>query len=154
VRSAAEMRRAVLELVASQRIFVSAAAVADFRPKRREPNKIKKASASLTLELEPTPDILAEVAALERRPFVVGFAAESEQVRGYARRKLEDKRLDLILANRVGPPDRGFESDTNELLALWPGGERELPHGDKRELARGAIALIAERYRAAAGAAA
>jgi phosphopantothenoylcysteine decarboxylase/phosphopantothenate--cysteine ligase len=152
VRSAAEMRGAILASVPQQDIFISAAAVADFRPRRAESQKIKKAAATvLTLELEPTEDILAEVAAAPRRPFLVGFAAETENLREYARRKLEAKRLDLVLANRVGVPGQGFESDRNELLALWPGGERELPPGDKGALAHAAIDLVAERYRARAG---
>ena len=152
VRSAAEMRRAVLDAVARQRIFVSAAAVADYRPSRTAPQKIKKSPDALALSLEATEDILAEVAALTPRPFVVGFAAESERLREHARQKLERKRLDLVFANAVGVPGQGFDSERNELLALWPGGERALPLGDKRALAKDAVALIAERY-AAAGAA-
>src|SRR5262249_42563415 len=127
VRSAQEMRRAVMGAIANQRIFVSAAAVADFRPRQVAPQKIKKAAATtLAPELEPTEDILSEVAAAPARPFLVGFAAESERLREYALRKLEGKRLDLIFANPVGVPGQGFESERNQLLALWPGGEREL----------------------------
>jgi len=155
VRSASEMRGAVLGAIAAQQIFVSAAAVADFRPRRIAPGKIKKgapdvASSGLTLELEATEDILAEVASAHDRPFVVGFAAESERLREQARQKLEGKRLDLIFANDIGIPGQGFDAERNQLLALWPGGERELPLGGKRALAELAVALIAERYRARA----
>jgi len=148
VRSASEMRSAVLGAIAGQKIFVSAAAVADFRPKQPAPGKIKKGATELTLELEATEDILAEVALARDRPFVVGFAAESERLREYARGKLEGKRLDLIFANEIGIPGQGFDAERNQLLALWPGGERELPLGGKRALAEDAVALIAERYRA------
>jgi len=150
VRSASEMRGAVLGAIAAQQIFVSAAAVADFRPRRIARGKIKKGAPELTLELEATEDILAEVASARDRPFVVGFAAESERLREHARQKLEGKHLDLIFANDIGIPGQGFDAERNQLLALWPGGERELPLGGKRALAELAVALIAERYRARA----
>src|SRR6185503_64512 len=111
VRSAAEMRGAVLGTIAAQQIFVSAAAVADFRPRRIAPGKIKKGAPELVLELEATEDILAEVASARDRPFVVGFAAESERLREHARGKLEGKRLDLIFANEIGIPGQGFDAD-------------------------------------------
>ena len=110
---------------------------------------IKKHSESLELGLERTIDILATVAARARRPFVVGFAAETESVEQHARLKLERKRLDLIAANEVGH-DKAFDKEDNALLVLWQDGRRELPRGPKLELARALIALIVER-RAAAG---
>lgn len=145
VRSAREMRDAVLAQAPRHDVFVSAAAVGDFRPSAVAPQKLKKSGdGGLELALVQNPDILAEVAALPQRPFVVGFAAETENVEAYARAKLERKRLDMIAANRVGA-DCGFERDDNALLLLWPNGREELAQADKRELARALVARIAER---------
>ncbi|MEA3221208.1 bifunctional phosphopantothenoylcysteine decarboxylase/phosphopantothenate--cysteine ligase CoaBC [Immundisolibacter sp.] len=147
VRSALDMHRAVLEAVAGMDVFIGTAAVADYRPAQPAAHKIKKTRESLTLELVRNPDILAEVAALAERPFTVGFAAETDDVLGYARRKLEEKRLDLIGANTVGA-GQGFEVDDNALTLLWPGGQRELPRASKATLARDLIAVIAQRLHA------
>ncbi|MBO9661285.1 MAG: bifunctional phosphopantothenoylcysteine decarboxylase/phosphopantothenate--cysteine ligase CoaBC [Dokdonella sp.] len=145
VRSARQMREAVLAQAPRHDVFVSAAAVGDFRPEAVAPQKLKKSGGGgLELALVQNPDILAEVAALPQRPFVVGFAAETENVEDYARAKLERKKLDLIAANRVGA-DCGFERDDNALLLLWPGGREELAQADKRALARALVARIAER---------
>jgi phosphopantothenoylcysteine decarboxylase/phosphopantothenate--cysteine ligase len=145
VRSAREMRDAVLAQASRHDVFVSAAAVGDFRPSAVAPQKLKKSGdGGLELALVQNPDILAEVAALPQRPFVVGFAAETENVEAYARSKLERKRLDMIAANRVGA-DCGFERDDNALLLLWPGGREELAQADKRALAQALVARIAER---------
>jgi phosphopantothenoylcysteine decarboxylase/phosphopantothenate--cysteine ligase len=149
VRSAREMRDAVLAQAARNDVFVSAAAVADFRPQIMAPQKLKKTGGALELSLVQNPDILAEVAALPQRPFLVGFAAETENVEEYARAKLERKRLDLIAANQVGA-GLGFEQGDNALLLLWPGGGREqLARADKRDLARRLVARIGEQWRAA-----
>lgn len=148
VRSAAQMRDTVLAQVPHHAIFVSAAAVGDFRAQHVAAQKLKKKGRdALELSLVQNPDILAEVAALPQRPFVVGFAAETENVETYARAKLDAKRLDLIAANHVGA-GLGFESADNALLLLWPGGREELPRADKRALARQLVARIAERQRA------
>ena len=141
------MRDTVLAQVPHHAIFVSAAAVGDFRAQHVAAQKLKKTGDALELSLVQNPDILAEVAALPQRPFVVGFAAETENVETYARAKLDAKRLDLIAANQVGA-DLGFESADNALLLLWPGGREELPRADKRALARQVVARIAERQRA------
>jgi phosphopantothenoylcysteine decarboxylase/phosphopantothenate--cysteine ligase len=144
VRSAREMHDAVLARAAQSEVFIAAAAVGDFRPHDIAAQKIKKSGAStLELSLAQNPDILAEVAALPQRPFVVGFAAETEKVEAHARAKLERKRLDLIAANQVGS-DLGFERDDNALLLLWPGGREQLAQANKRELARQLIARIAQ----------
>ncbi|MEO5626341.1 MAG: bifunctional phosphopantothenoylcysteine decarboxylase/phosphopantothenate--cysteine ligase CoaBC [Dokdonella sp.] len=144
VRSAREMREAVLARVAQSDVFVAAAAVGDFRPQSVATQKLKKAGEStLELSLVQNPDILAEVAALPERPFVVGFAAETERVEEYARAKLDRKRVDLIAANKVGS-DCGFEREDNALLLLWPDGREELAQADKRELARLLVARIAQ----------
>lgn len=147
VRSAADMRAAVFAAIPDTDIFVSAAAVADYRPRQVATEKIKKSTEAVALELVANPDILAEVGALETRPFLVGFAAETGDLEANARAKLERKRLDLVAANRVGA-DAGFEREDNALLLLWPGGEEDLGHDDKAQLARRLVARIAERYRA------
>ncbi|HEY0231775.1 MAG TPA: bifunctional phosphopantothenoylcysteine decarboxylase/phosphopantothenate--cysteine ligase CoaBC [Dokdonella sp.] len=142
VRSAREMREAVVAQAPRSDVFVSAAAVGDFRPQAVAPQKLKKTGQGLELSLMQNPDILAEVAAMAQRPFLVGFAAETENVEAYARAKLERKKLDLIAANRVGA-DCGFERDDNALLLLWPEGREELARADKRALARQLVARIA-----------
>jgi phosphopantothenoylcysteine decarboxylase/phosphopantothenate--cysteine ligase len=148
VRSAREMRDAVLARAGTHDVFVSAAAVGDFRPESIAPRKIKKQSgAPLELRLVQNPDILAEVAALPKRPFVVGFAAETDDVERNARAKLEAKGVDLIAANEVGG-GRGFEADDNALLLLWQGGSERLDRADKRALAGRLVERIAERMRA------
>ncbi len=147
VRSALEMHDAVLGRATHNDIFIAVAAVSDYRVVGAANRKIKKQQPTLTLHLERNPDILGTVAALERdRPFCVGFAAETHEVLDYARRKLHDKRLDLIAANRVGLPGSGFDSELNALHLLWPGGERALALADKVALAGELIELIAERY--------
>lgn len=151
VRSAREMRDAVLAQATRNDVFVAAAAVGDFRPHIVALQKLKKTDGALELSLVQNPDILAEVAALSQRPFLVGFAAETENVEAYARGKLERKRLDLIAANQVGS-GLGFEQDDNALLLLWSGGGREqLARADKRDLARQLVARIGERLGAASG---
>ena len=147
VDSAADMHCAVLSRVADCDIFIATAAVADYAPASPAPGKLKKKSAPLRLELRPTPDILAEVAALDDPPFTVGFAAETEDLERHARSKLERKRLDLIAGNRVDRYDLGFDSDRNALLVLWPdGGRADLPAGPKTLLARQLLALVSERF--------
>jgi phosphopantothenoylcysteine decarboxylase/phosphopantothenate--cysteine ligase len=145
VRSAREMRDAVAAAVDRADVFVAAAAVADFRPKSIAPAKIKKHAAAPTLELEPTDDILAGIGARARRPFLVGFAAETEDLERNARDKLARKRLDLVAANRVGLAGTGFESDENELTLYFDGGEQALGRAGKTELARALVAAIAAR---------
>jgi phosphopantothenoylcysteine decarboxylase/phosphopantothenate--cysteine ligase len=145
VESAADMLVAVLENVDGVDIFIATAAVADYRPANPVECKIKKTSESLEIKMERTVDILATVSAGANRPFVVGFAAETDSVEQYARQKLIKKNLDMIAANEVGH-DKVFEKDDNALLVLWRDGRRELPHAPKISLARDLVALIAERY--------
>jgi phosphopantothenoylcysteine decarboxylase/phosphopantothenate--cysteine ligase len=148
VRSAAQMRDAVLGAFPAD-IYIGAAAVADYTPKRVVAQKIKKTGETLTLELVRTPDILAEVAAQTGAlKLVVGFAAETHDVEHYARGKLAAKRLDLIIANQVGIEGGGFESDNNAAIAYWQGGERGFPSSSKTHLADQLLALIAERLQA------
>jgi phosphopantothenoylcysteine decarboxylase/phosphopantothenate--cysteine ligase len=140
VESAEQMCQAVLAACAEADVLVMAAAVADYRPVRAAPQKIKKNEEALALELTRTPDILAEVArqrAGGHGPKVmVGFAAETEDLLTNARAKLQSKELDLIVANDVSAPDSGFEVDTNRATLLWADGRTEaLPLMTKQELA-------------------
>ena len=147
VGSAAEMHREVLSRATGCDIFIASAAVADYTPATPASGKMKKEAAPLRLDLRPTADILAEVAALDDPPFTVGFAAETEDLERHARSKLERKRLDLIAGNRVGGSDLGFDSDRNALLVLSAdGGRVDLPAGPKTLLARQLLALVAERF--------
>ena len=148
VRSAAQMHEAVFAAFPAD-IYIGAAAVADYTPRAPAANKIKKSNESLALDLVRTPDILSEVAAqTQGLKLVVGFAAETENVAGYARGKLVAKRLDLIVANRVGVVDGGFESDQNAMTAYWQDGERVFDPGAKTRLADDLIELIVERLNA------
>jgi len=145
VETAAQMRAAVMREVANTEIFIAAAAVADYTPTEVAREKIKKHGDSLELKLAKTPDILAEVAARVARPFIVGFAAETEQLETHAREKLASKRLDMIAANWVGR-GRGFDRNDNVLSVYWKDGAAELGAGQKLELARQLIQLVAEHY--------
>ncbi|MEQ4576110.1 MAG: bifunctional phosphopantothenoylcysteine decarboxylase/phosphopantothenate--cysteine ligase CoaBC [Gammaproteobacteria bacterium] len=148
VRSAAQMREAVLGALPAD-IYIGAAAVADYTPRRVADQKIKKTGDTLTLELVRTPDILSEVASQTGTlKLVVGFAAETHDVEKYARGKLAAKHLDLIIANQVGIAGGGFESDDNAATAYWQGGERAFPSSSKTELAERLLDLIAERLQA------
>lgn len=122
--SAEEMRVAVGQEISAATIFIGAAAVADYRPVARSDNKIKKTSSELVLRLERTADILSEVAAASRDDLlVIGFAAETENVIEYARAKLQNKNLDLVVANDVSRTDAGFDAATNAITII----ARDLP---------------------------
>ena len=148
VETAEQMMNAVDEHVADTDIFIAAAAVSDYRPVQCASEKIKKTSDSLTLALSRTTDILATVAARAPRPFVVGFAAETQNVERNALAKLEGKRLDMIAANQVGD-NLAFDCEDNALTVYWPGGKQDLGHAPKRQLAAALVSLIAERRAAA-----
>jgi phosphopantothenoylcysteine decarboxylase/phosphopantothenate--cysteine ligase len=150
VESAEEMFTATHDAVDDADIFVAAAAVADYRPAEVVEQKIKKCEEVMTLQLARCPDILASVAALERAPFTVGFAAETENVIDYARGKLMKKKLDMIVANRVGR-DCGFDRDDNAATVLWAGGEQSYPTSSKTDLARQLIELTAKHFYASRG---
>lgn len=148
VETAGQMMDAVDEHLAGTDIFIAAAAVSDYRPVQCASEKIKKTSDSLTLALSRTTDILATVAARAPRPFVVGFAAETQNVERNALAKLEGKRLDLIAANQVGD-NLAFDCEDNALTVYWPGGRQDLGRAPKRQLAAALVSLIAERRAAA-----
>jgi phosphopantothenoylcysteine decarboxylase/phosphopantothenate--cysteine ligase len=144
--SARQMHEAVHAALEGADVYIGTAAVADYEPAEVAPQKIKKRSDTMTLELVRAPDILASVAARADRPFVVGFAAETQDVEANARAKLEGKRLDMIAANRVGE-GVAFDQDQNALLVLWPGGREELATCGKLELARRLVGRIAAAVR-------
>jgi phosphopantothenoylcysteine decarboxylase / phosphopantothenate---cysteine ligase len=148
VESAGEMLDAVLHEVAGTDIFISTAAVADYRPANAAEQKIKKTSDRMDLSMERTADVLATVAALPDRPFVVGFAAETEAVEQHARAKLLKKNLDMIAANEVGH-DKAFDCEDNQLIVLWRTGRRDLGNAPKLTLARNLVSLIIESFAAA-----
>jgi phosphopantothenoylcysteine decarboxylase/phosphopantothenate--cysteine ligase len=150
VESAEEMFAATHDAVGDADVFIAAAAVSDYRPADVVEQKIKKNDEVMTLELTRCPDILASVAALDAGPFTIGFAAETENVIQYARGKLEKKKLDMIVANRVGR-DRGFDRDDNSATVLWRGGEQVYPTSSKIDLARQLIELAAEHFYASRG---
>jgi phosphopantothenoylcysteine decarboxylase/phosphopantothenate--cysteine ligase len=145
VETAEEMRQAVMERVAAAHIFIAAAAVADYRPRRAATAKLKKSAVEMTLLLDRNPDILAGVAALPGGPFTVGFAAETGDVESYAAEKLRSKGLDMIAANEVGVAT-GFDVDDNALYVLWEGGSVRLARSRKELLARRLVEVIASRY--------
>jgi phosphopantothenoylcysteine decarboxylase/phosphopantothenate--cysteine ligase len=141
VESALEMREAVLAELPRARIVVKTAAVADFRPARSEPRKIRKEDlpedAGISIDLVRNPDILAEICGLGGDRVVVGFAAESHDVLASARRKIRRKGCDLLVANDVTRQGSGFDADTNAVSFVWPDGQvEELPSLPKAEVAR------------------
>ena len=145
VRSAAQMRAAVLAEVPGVDVFIAAAAIADYRPAQLSERKIKRSSASLQLELVPNADIVAEVAALPNRPFVVGFAAETDDLLAHAESKLKRKNLDMICANQVGIEGSGFEAEYNALTLIWAGGSKVLAHAPKPLLAEQLLETVLSR---------
>ncbi len=147
VESAKQMFDAVMQRAQQSDVFISVAAVADFRLKTAEQEKIKKTQNEITLTLEKNPDILATVAALDKnRPYCVGFAAETQDLHAYALDKLKRKNLDMIAANLVGKDERNvFNSDHNALdIFLRDHRTVSLPRNTKRQLARQLVELIAE----------
>jgi phosphopantothenoylcysteine decarboxylase / phosphopantothenate---cysteine ligase len=136
VRSTEEMRRAVGERAADATVVIMAAAVADYRPAAAMTQKIKRAAERLTLELEPTPDILAELGRRKSDQILVGFAAETGHVADNARAKLKSKAADMIVANDVTQEGAGFDTDTNIVtLFLRDATEIPLPKMSKFEVA-------------------
>ncbi len=146
VVSAEDMAREVLARVESVDWFIASAAVSDWRPETRAPQKVKKGEAPEVLRLVRTPDVLAEasrkVAGAQRRPLLVGFAAETERVLEHAREKLERKGLDAIVANDVTVPGAGFGTDTNRVTVLSRAGAQKELAGTKREVAQGILELL------------
>ncbi|GMG86169.1 bifunctional phosphopantothenoylcysteine decarboxylase/phosphopantothenate--cysteine ligase CoaBC [Biformimicrobium ophioploci] len=145
VGSAQEMAQAAERAADSADIFIGAAAVADFRPDQAAEHKIKKEAGvdNASIALVKNPDIIAGISARkDRRPYTVGFAAETRDVARYAQDKLQRKNLDMIVANDVGRADIGFDSDSNQVLVIDRQQTRELPLALKSELAGQLLDLI------------
>jgi phosphopantothenoylcysteine decarboxylase/phosphopantothenate--cysteine ligase len=140
------MYAAVMQAAAHCDIFIGCAAVSDYRVEQQADHKIKKSTQAMTLALVPNEDILAAVAALDHRPYCVGFAAETHDLEKYALGKLAAKHLDMIAANLVADGSGGFETDVNRLEVFWPGGRHSIPQASKQEVAKQLIDLIGERY--------
>ncbi|MWN06665.1 bifunctional phosphopantothenoylcysteine decarboxylase/phosphopantothenate--cysteine ligase CoaBC [Gilliamella sp. Pas-s95] len=151
VKNAIQMYDEALKHAQKSTIFISCAAVADYHAKTIATQKIKKTNDTdeLTIELVKNPDIVASVAALKtHRPFVVGFAAETNDVKAYALKKLTTKNLDLICANDVSDKTIGFNSDQNALTLYWQNGEQTLPLSNKQQLATQLLEAVITRYKA------
>ncbi len=151
VKSANEMYDVALKFAKKSSIFISCAAVADYRAETIATKKIKKTDDSdeLVIKLVKNPDIVANIASLKKgRPFVVGFAAETNNIKAYALKKLTTKNLDLICANDVSDKKIGFNSDQNALTLYWQNGEQTLPLSNKQELAKELLQAVITRYKA------
>ncbi|MCW2257061.1 phosphopantothenoylcysteine decarboxylase/phosphopantothenate--cysteine ligase [Providencia alcalifaciens] len=147
VISAFDMYEQVHQTVTEQDIFIGCAAVADYRAKTIAENKIKKQGEEVVITLVKNPDIVASVGQLtHNRPYVVGFAAETQNVEEYARLKRQQKQLDLICANDVSLADNGFNSDNNALHIFDAFGDVRLPHSSKLELSHYLLDEIHQRY--------
>ena len=148
VITAEQMLDSTLDHANSHDIFISVAAVADYRVEKISEQKIKKSSDDVELKLTRNPDILKSVAALKNKPFCVGFAAETEKVEEHARGKLKKKRLDMIAANHVAQAGNPvFGSDVNALDVYWSEkGHEHIPSDSKLNVARGLLGIIAARF--------
>ena len=129
-------------------IFISCAAVADYRPATVAEQKIKKNDDSMNITLVKNPDIVTTIANHPQRPFTVGFAAETQQLIEHAKQKLANKNLDLIIANDVSNTDIGFNSDNNAATIIGKYTEQTIALASKQQLAREAIAIIAQQFKA------
>jgi len=137
VRTAEEMRKAVLTYAKRCSVVIKAAAVSDYRPKEMSQKKLKKLAPYLSLELERTEDILGEIGKKKENRILVGFAAETEDLLNNARKKLMEKNLDMIVVNDVTKPGTGFGEDTNQVKILYPSGEvKDLPLMLKEEVSQ------------------
>lgn len=148
VESAEQMLEQCSEQCKDANIFIACAAVADYRPAQIEGQKIKKGAEHISLALVRNPDIVATIAGSMNRPFTVGFAAETNDIEAYARKKMAKKNLDMIVANDVSQRGIGFNSDDNEVSVIWPEGEKTLPLSRKEVIARQVIELIAQQINA------
>ena len=146
VISAMDMLQASQESVAEGcDLFIATAAVADYRPATVAEQKIKKQGDNIVVELVKNPDIVATIAALPNKPFVLGFAAETERVEEYARGKLKNKNLDMIACNDVSRADIGFQSDDNAMTVFWQNGMAKLEKSPKTYIARQLVNLCAKQ---------
>jgi phosphopantothenoylcysteine decarboxylase/phosphopantothenate--cysteine ligase len=148
VRTTEQMHRAVLAGLDRATVVIMAAAVADYRPVMPSLNKLKRGAARLNIEFEPTVDILADVSRRKGEQFLIGFAAETEQLAEHARRKLKEKSADLIVANDVTAPGAGFDHDTNVVTIFRSDGrEQSLPKLTKIQVAHRILDEVVELRR-------
>ena len=145
ITSADEMLEQALSVSTEQDLFIGCAAVADYKAAHIAPQKIKKQGGEVQLTLTKNPDIIASVAAQTPRPYMVGFAAETENVEQYARTKLQKKGLDLIAANDVSQPDIGFHSEKNALTVFWDSGSEQIATANKTIVANQLLTIIHQR---------
>ncbi len=142
VQTAEEMRKAVMSRLPEATMVIKAAAVADFRPKQLAEQKMKR-RGPMSLELEPTADIAAEVGARKSGQLLIGFAAETENALENARKKLSAKGLDAIVVNDVSQPGIGFDSDRNAVTIITTDEVVELTEAPKSEIAREVLNFVA-----------
>ncbi|WP_367987862.1 bifunctional phosphopantothenoylcysteine decarboxylase/phosphopantothenate--cysteine ligase CoaBC [Vibrio sp. NTOU-M3] len=148
VDSADNMHQQVMDNATNSDIFISCAAVADYRPQTISDQKLKKTDDNdhMTITMVKNPDIVASVATMtENRPFTVGFAAETQNVETYARGKLKNKKLDMICANDISITGQGFNSNNNAITVYWHDGEQSLTLASKRDIAEQILTLIAQK---------
>ncbi|WP_455209363.1 bifunctional phosphopantothenoylcysteine decarboxylase/phosphopantothenate--cysteine ligase CoaBC [Kaarinaea lacus] len=148
VETAQQMHEAVITHMSKCDIFIASAAVSDYRPQETATQKIKKDQQKFSLNLVRNPDILKDVVTSHPAVFTVGFAAETHDVEQYAIQKLNQKSLNMIVANDISRSDIGFDSQDNEVAVFWQGGDKKLPKASKPQIARQLVALIAARYNA------
>ncbi|MFT5807940.1 MAG: phosphopantothenoylcysteine decarboxylase/phosphopantothenate--cysteine ligase [Moritella dasanensis] len=149
VISALDMHAAVMADIHQQDIFIACAAVADYRPENIAEQKIKKTNSDeMVVRMIKNPDIVASVAALEKPPFTVGFAAETQDVEHYARDKMQRKNLAMIAANDVAQSGQGFNADDNALTVFWPQGTAQIALASKQAVATQLLLLIATQFNA------
>jgi len=140
------MHQQALKFAPKCTTFIACAAVADYRVAKIADHKIKKTNDAMQLELIRNHDIVADVASLSTKPFIVGFAAETQNVEHYARGKLMRKNLDLIAANDVAKSGQGFNSDDNALTLFSAIDKTEIPLANKQIIAQQLVALINQHY--------
>ncbi|WP_455199775.1 bifunctional phosphopantothenoylcysteine decarboxylase/phosphopantothenate--cysteine ligase CoaBC [Kaarinaea lacus] len=148
VETAQQMHVAVMEHATDCDVFIAAAAVSDYRAQELAQQKIKKSQQNLNLQLVRNPDILSDVAMQYPTVFTVGFAAETQDIQQYAIQKLNQKSLNMIVANDISRRDIGFDSEDNEVAVYWQGGEQTFEKASKSQIARQLIQLIAQQLNA------
>src|SRR5690606_27490777 len=148
VETAEDMYERMKELYGEMDIVIKAAAVADYRPVETHQQKMKKQESVLSIEMERTKDILEELGQLIQHQFLVGFAAETNDIKKYGQDKLKKKNLDAIVINDVSKKDIGFHSDHNAVTILTKSGkELTIPKVTKKEIAKQLLELIEEEVR-------
>lgn len=144
IESAEEMFVATCQVCSRYDVVICCAAVSDYRPVQCATQKIKKNAVTLSLELERTPDVLGSLRSRGFTGALIGFAAETQDLELQARRKLDEKGCDLIIANDVSQPGVGFDSEDNELLLVDPLGSIVLPRATKSQLAHQLVPIICD----------